>query len=201
MNVSLKELYNEKKETREVFRQFSKYINLYMKSKMNFDNNPEEQFYKEKDFIINEDDSLDFYSSNDDGRTQMTLKLEFAVDSGLNYFITGPHGIGKTFTLLGFLSILSKIEKFRYIYINLDILNKQKNKMEILLYEAKNLFKSEKDYISACEYLKDKLIIPGLEFPLIEIFNQKLILKLDNYLFILGINLCNLKKNNFYRGN
>ena len=174
MNVSLKELYNEKKETREVFRKFSKNINLYMKSKMNFDNNPEEQFYKEKDFIINEDDSLDFYSSNDDGRTQMTLKLEFAVDSGLNYFITGPHGIGKTFTLLSFLSFVSEIEKFRYIYINLDILNKQKNKMEILLYEAKNLFKSEKDYISACEYLKDKLIIPGLEFPLIEIFNQKL---------------------------
>jgi Cdc6-like AAA superfamily ATPase len=172
-----------------------------MKSEINFDNYPEQKYYEEKDFIINKDDNSDFYYSNNGGRAQMTEKFKSCVKNGLNYFITGPHGIGKTFSLFGALSILSTNEKFKYIYINLDILKKQKNKMEILLYEAKNLFKSEKDYISACEYLKDKLIIPGLEFPLIEIFNQKLILKLDNYLFILGINLCNLKKNNFYRGN
>ena len=38
--------------------------------------------------------------------------------------------------------------------------------MEILLYEAKNLFKNEKDYISAFKYLKDTLNIPSLLFPL-----------------------------------
>ena len=166
MNIPLKELYNEKKEIKEVFGKFSKYINLYMKSEINFDNNPEQKYYKEKDFIINNDDSLDFYYSNNCERAQMTEKLKFSVRKGLNYFITGPHGIGKTFTILGALSILSIKEKIRYIYINLDILNKQKNKMEILLYEAKNLFKNEEDYVSAFKYLKDKLNIPNLIFPL-----------------------------------
>ena len=166
MNMQLNELYNEKKETKEVFGKFSKYINLYMKSGINFNNYPEQKYYKEKDFIINKDDSLDFYYSNNGGRAQMTEKIKSSVKNGLNYFITGPHGIGKTFTLFGALSILSINEKFKYIYINLDILNKQKNKMEILLYEAKNLFKNEKDYISAFKYLKDTLNIPSLLFPL-----------------------------------
>ena len=166
MNIQLNELYKEKKETKEVFGKFSKYINLYMKSEINFDNYPEQKYYKEKDFIINKDDNLDFYYSNNGGRAQMTEKFISCVKNGLNYFITGPHDIGKTFTLFGALSILSTNEKFKYIYINLDILKKQKNKMEILLYEAKNLFKNEEDYISAFEYLKDKLNIPNLIFPL-----------------------------------
>ena len=165
-NIPLLTMFNEEKEKREVFGKFSKYIHLYMKAKLDIKDFPEKKFFNEEDFTIKKNAKMKFYYNDKDIRAQLIMKLKKAIRAGLFYCISGPHGIGKTFTLLNFLEHQEK-ERFHYIYINLDILKKEKNKMEILFYEAKNLFENHQQYISAFEYVKKNLKIPSLLYPMI----------------------------------
>ena len=172
MNISLSEIFNEEKEKNEVFEKFSKYIHLYMKSKFDIKDFPENEFFREEDFIIKKNQKMIFYYKETDMRAQLTMILKNIIRNGDFYCMTGPHGVGKTFTLLGFLAHQKK-ERFYYIYINLDVLDKEKNKMEILFYEAKNLFETEEQYISAFKYVKENLKIFSLTYPTIN-FSENL---------------------------
>ena len=88
------------------------------------------------------------------------MKIEQIIGNDGCFFFTGPHGIGKTFTLLGFLNFI-KYENYHHIYINLDILYNEKNYMNIIFYEARNLFESMEELISAFKYVENNLIYPN----------------------------------------
>lgn len=166
MDISLSKTFDEEKEKNDVFEKLSKYIHLYMKSKFDIKDFPENEFFKEEDFIIKKNQKMKFYYKETDIRALLITKLQKVIKNGDFYCMTGPHGVGKTFTLLGFLSQQKK-EGFYYIYINLDVLDKEKNKMEILFYEAKNLFETKEQYISAFKYVKENLKIFSLTYPTI----------------------------------
>ena len=166
MNISLSKTFDEEKEKNDVFEKLSKYIHLYMKSKFDIKDFPENEFFKEEDFIIKKNQKMIFYNKDTDIRALLITKLQKVIKNGDFYCMTGPHGVGKTFTLLGFLTHYKK-EGFYYIYINLDVLDKEKNKMEILFYEAKNLFETKEQYISAFKYVKENLKLFSLTYPTI----------------------------------
>ena len=161
MNIPLKKIFNSEKEKEEVFGKLSSNINLYMKNQFDFENFPEKKFFSKDDFLIKNKDKMVYYSTASCDRVQLILKLRKIINNGEELFFAGPHGIGKTFTLLSFLTILEP--NIYYIYINLDILTREKNNMKVLLEEAKNLFQEENEYISAFEYVKKNMIISGLE--------------------------------------
>jgi len=161
MNIPLKKIFNSEKEKGEVFGKLSSNINLYMKNQFDFENFPEKKFFSKDDFLIKNKDKMVYYSTASCNRVQLILKLRKISNNGEVLFFTGPHGIGKTFTLLSFLTILEP--NINYIYINLDILTREKNNMKVLLEEAKNLFQEENEYISAFEYVKNNMIISDLE--------------------------------------
>ena len=89
-----------------------------MKARLDIKDFPEKKFFNEEDFTIKKNQKMKFYYNDKDIRAQLIMKLKKAIRTGLFYCITGPHGIGKTFTLLNFLEHQEK-EKFHYIYINL----------------------------------------------------------------------------------
>ena len=161
-NLPLKEIYNEKKEENHVFGQLSKYIKLYMKNDFNIKDYPEKKYFKESDFLIEVNEKMVFFYSENDSRYKLMSDLTGIIQKRKTYFFTGPHGTGKTFTLLCF-PIYNHIKNFHYIYINLDILSREKNYMEILFYEAKNLFDTIEEYIDSFEYVKNNLKISELQ--------------------------------------
>ena len=161
MNIPLKKIFNSEKEKEEVFGKLSSNISLYMKNQFDFENFPEKKFFSNDDFLIKNKDKMVYYSTASCDRVQLILKLRKIINNGEELFFAGPHGIGKTFTLLSFLTILEP--NIYYIYINLDILTREKNNMKVLLEEAKNLFQKENEYISAFEYVKKNMIISSLE--------------------------------------
>ena len=171
-NLPLKELYNEKKYENGVFGQLSKYITLYMKNDFNIKDYPESKYFNESDFLIDVKEKMVFFYSENDLRYELMSHLTGIIQKRKIYFFTGPHGTGKTFTLLSF-PFYNAIENFHYIYINLDILSRENNYMEILFYEARNLFDTLEEYINSFEYVKNNLKIPELQNYYIAIKNIK----------------------------
>ena len=155
------------------FRDLSKYINLYVKSNIDLNN------YVEKDYIkFNEFDPnslFNYYEHNN--REKFASLFEFFEGTLKERFLTGPHGIGKTFSLL-YLLISNKIEnniiyseeienEIKYLrnkyqiykaYFNLKTLTKQENYIEIIIYETRYLFNDKKDYQNFYKELYNKLI-------------------------------------------
>ena len=161
-NIPLEAIFSEPRETNKVFGKLSKYISLYMKTIFDIKDFPENKYFKEDDFLIKKMDSFDYYYSNKDRRYTFIRFFSNIVKNGKTYFMTGPHGIGKTITLLAFIAY-SKPVQMRYIYVNLDILKKEKNKMMIFFYEARNLFDNEEEFINAFKYVQAKLKMPSLK--------------------------------------
>lgn len=189
-NLPLKELYNEKKGENGVFGQLSKYIKLYMKNDFNIKDYPENKYFNESDFLIDEKEKMVFFYSENDSRYELMSHLTGIIQKRKIYFFTGPHGTGKTFTLLSF-PIYNAIENFHYIYINLDILSREKKYMEILFYEARNLFDTLEEYIGSFEYIKNNLKIPALQYNYVAIKNIK---EYDNGIILTVICLINYIK-------
>ena len=115
LNLPLKEIFKEKKGKQGSFGFLSKYINLYMKSEIDFKDNPEKEFFEKEDFPVKKD-KMDFYYSKNDLRAGIIIQLQTIIENGKSYFLAGPHNTGKTFTLLGFLSFEAE-NLFKYIYI------------------------------------------------------------------------------------
>ena len=189
-NLPLKELYNEKKGENGIFGQLSKYIKLYMKNDFNIKDYPENKYFNESDFLVDEKEKMVFFYSENDSRYELMSHLTGIIKKRKIYFFTGPHGTGKTFTLLSF-PIYNAIENFHYIYINLDILSREKKYMEILFYEARNLFDTLKEYIGSFEYIKNNLKIPELQYNYVAIKNIK---EYDNGIILTVICLINYIK-------
>ena len=163
INLPLKKIFCENIENKSkdeiTFGNLSKYINLYMKDEKNFGDFPEKDYFKNQKFSIDINDKMDYYYSKYDQRYYLWLKFDEIINKDSCYFFSGPHGTGKTFSLLGYLNF-NKKPKFHYIYYNLDIINKTKDFMKIFCYEARNLFTDVKEFISAFQYLKDNLRYP-----------------------------------------
>lgn len=163
INLPLKKMFSEKIDNNSkdklIFGNLSKYIKLYMKNEIHFGDFPEKNYFNEKNFSIKNDDKMDYYYTIYDQRFHLWLEFGTIIDGNKSFFFTGPHGIGKTFSLLGFLAFYNE-SKFHYIYINLDILNKEEDFMKILFYEARNLFSNVEEYISAFKYLEKNLKYP-----------------------------------------
>ena len=178
-NIPLCEMFNEDgknlsiinhtkntKETSEniyneiLFEKLSKYIQLYMKSEqLKMKDFPEKEYLYPEDFFIKNEEKIDYFYSINDLRGYLWFRLEKIINKNECFFMTGPHGIGKTFTLLGFL-IFNKNKNYHYIYINLDILSQEKNFLKIIFYEAKNLFDNVEEYIKAFKYIEKSIEYP-----------------------------------------
>lgn len=174
-NVPLKKIYDEKalclkKNKNAIFGDLSKYIELYIKSGINIKGCPEEKFFKEDDFLIKKEDNMKYYWNS--VRGNFFQKLAKTKDTIDYYFITGPHGIGKTFCLLGYLKY---VEKEPSLYINLDILSNSNNYMEIIFYEARNFFDSFNEMDDAFKYIQQNLFLP-----ILETYSIKTSKKIDN---------------------
>lgn len=193
INLPLKEMFSENiannSEDILIFGKLSKYIKLYMKNEINFGDFPEKKYFNEENFSIKNNDEMDYYRSSQDKRYYLWLEFHETVENSDSFFFTGPHGIGKTFSLLGFLNIYNN-SNFHYIYINLDILNKEKDFMKILFYEARNLFSNEEEYISAFRYLEKNLKYPF--FDSLKKLSKDILLPV----FYLMEYIISLKKNN-----
>ena len=159
-NIPLKEIFNEKKEYKGCFGDLSKYIELYMKNELDMKDFPEKKYLRKEDFFIKKNDKLNYYNNIQSNRAKLWSKIEKIIGNDECFFFTGPHGIGKTFTLLGFLNFVNN-ENYHHIYINLDILYKEKNYMNIIFYEARNLFESKEELLSAFNYVENNLIYPN----------------------------------------
>ena len=171
-NIPLEIIFSEPREENNVFGKFSKYISLYMKTKFKTkDDFPENKFFTEKDFLIKNEENFDYYYSDGDERTEIIKYLCNIEKKGKTYFMTGPHGIGKTFTLLAFITI-NKPKEMRYIYLNLDILKNENNNMMIFFYEARNLFDNLEEYINAFKYVQENLKMASLKNQRANIFNN-----------------------------
>ena len=161
-NIPLKEIFNEINEYKGCFGELSKYIELYMKTDLDMKDFPEKNYLKNEDFYIKKNEKLDYYNFIQSNRAKLWAKLDKIIKKDECFFFTGPHGIGKTFTLLGFLTFNNN-KNFHYIYINLDILYKEKNYMNIIFYEARNLFESIEEFLSAFKYIQNNLKYPNFD--------------------------------------
>ena len=179
-NFDFEEVFEEKtnieikifNKERLSFRDLSKYINLYVKSNIDINNYVEKNYIKFSEFDPNS--LFNYYEHKN--RKKFTSTFEFLAFSLKEQFLTGPHGIGKTFSLLYFLisnkmengpldseELENKMKKLRNkyqiykAYFNLETLSKQKNYIEIIIYETRYLFNNKKDYQDFYKDIYNKL--------------------------------------------
>ena len=122
------------------FYSLSKYINLYIKSGFNINKYKEGSLINKNELIINPNSELNYYSFQY-RENLWHLFLNNINNKKKEYFITGPHGNGKTFTLLGFVYTYSQ-NKLKAAYYNLEALNKSTNYFDIIIYESRNFNKN-----------------------------------------------------------
>ena len=119
---------NEKirKQQKFTFRDLSKYIKLYLKT--NLMKNKDE-YYCEILFtqMPEFDPNSEFNYYEDDNRENFNPKYKFKHFNQKEIFLTGPHGIGKTVTLL-YLYIYEKSKKIRKEEEVKETISKEKNK-------------------------------------------------------------------------
>ena len=194
-----------KKKDKLVFKDLSKYIKLYLQKKIEIENYTESKYIQIKKF----DENSYFKYYEDDERGNFCSLREFLVRNEKEIFLTGPHGIGKTFTLLYL--IISDIihfydsniqhnenlvlfinnSKVYKVYFNLEVLSKEKIYFEIIIYETRFIFDSKDNYINFYKSIYSKLSnINYLEciFIIFEEFikiysNKRIIIILDQFKF------------------
>ena len=103
------------------------------------------------------------------------------------YFFTGLHSIGKTFTLLFFNSLNEYPHK--KAYFNLETLKKSEEFFEIIIYESQNLFENENRWKETFNELRNKISdgknYLSILYKLIELFVKKYIKENTEYIIIL----------------
>ena len=122
------------------YEDLSKYIKLYLKTDVIKDSN---KFIENKFITIPElEPNLKFNYYEDKDRNSFNPKNKFLNSKYKEIFLTGPHGIGKTFTLL----YLSINEKFRKKKIEKELkkkISEKKSNKRILKDELDQLIKRE----------------------------------------------------------
>ena len=162
IDVFEKDFSNEEKNSKKL-KSLSEYISLYLKTSFDFSQYPENKFLNTDDFILNEDDTFDFYMEKE--RTQQFMSFATLCQKCKEYFITGNVSIGKTFALLNLANL--EIYNTRKAYFNLEVLQKSPEFFKIIAYEARRLFKNKEDWKSSFH----KIVEKDLKSPLAMILN------------------------------
>ena len=144
-NKTLSEFNNNIKKLKDL----SKFIHFYIKNEINIYEYEERKFIKEEDFILNIDSEFIVYEL-----VRREQYWQFFEDIKDEYFFTGPHSIGKTFTLLSFSNYNRK--KIRKAYFNLEVLKSNKQYFEIIAYEARHLFDDNDSWKNAFIKIKER---------------------------------------------
>ena len=169
-NKTLSELNNNIKKLKDL----SKFIHFYIKNEINIYEYEERKFIKEEDFILNIDSEFISYDL-----VRREQYWQFFEDIKDEYFFTGPHSIGKTFTLLSFSNYNRKI--IRKAYFNLEVLKSNKQYFEIIAYEARHLFDDNDSWKNAFIKIKEREPFAIIK-SLIELVSSKIE---EKFIFIL----------------
>ena len=163
----------------------SKYISLYIKNKINFDEFEEKNFININNFIIKVNSKYNCFGEVE--KKNFLTKLKAKIEQGKKeYFFTGPYCIGKTFSLLEFKADQSS--ENRIAYFNLEALSTQENYFEILAYESRKLFENNEEWKELFLKIKEsnvkgffKIILKLLDLiPKSKCYNKDI-----NYIYIL----------------
>ena len=167
------------------FYSFSKFIKLYTKSKFDFNEYIENNFLDPNILNINPEIEIDYFSL-EYRKKIWYLFFDNIHENKKEYFMTGPHGNGKTFSLLGFINSIDNLKSnLKMAYYNLDALKNSENYIDIIMYESRRLFKNIEEIKYALKYIKKNLIT-----------NNDVITIIENL-----INFIDLNNNNFNNNN
>ena len=156
---------NEKMLT---FYSFSKFINLYIKSEFGLNKYIERKFLAQNIFNINPEIDINYFSFKS-RKKLWDIFLNNIYENKKEYFMTGPQGNGKTFSLLGFVNSFDNLNSnIKIAYYNLEALNNSQNYLDILIYESRKLFNNIEEIKAALKYIKKTLIIYNDKIPIIE---------------------------------
>ena len=151
-NINFKSLEKPNVLYLNKFGDLSKYINYYLKGEINIEKYEEKDFLDKNLFTIDPQNEIEFYTPIERMIFLDDILAKFK-DGKKEYFFTGLHSIGKTFTLLAF--NFRKEFSIKKAYFNLEAFKKRKKFFEIIIYESQNLFDTKEEWKEAFILLKN----------------------------------------------
>ena len=185
VDINFNELKKSENNIVNSFKDLSKYINFYLKDEVELEKYEENNFIDKNIFKIEPDSKINVFFR--DNRKLFTDSIINKFIKGTKeFFFTGLHSIGKTFTLLLFKSEIH--EQIIKVYFNMEALKTEKF-LEIIIYESQKLFDNENKWKDAFIQLKNKISDTNnhlnILYNLIKLFVQKYAKKEIKYVIIL----------------
>ena len=185
VDINFNELKKSENNIVNSFKDLSKYINFYLKDEVELEKYEENNFIDKNIFKIEPDSKINVFFR--DNRKLFTDSIINKFIKGTkDFFFTGLHSIGKTFTLLLFKSEIH--EQIIKVYFNMEALKTEKF-LEIIVYESQKLFDNENKWKDAFIQLKNKISDTNnhlnILYNLIKLFVQKYAKKEIKYVIIL----------------
>ena len=185
VDINFNELKKSENNIVNSFKDLSKYINFYLKDEVELEKYEENNFIDKNIFKIEPDSKINVFFR--DNRKLFTDSIINKFIKGTkDFFFTGLHSIGKTFTLLLFKSEIH--EQIIKVYFNMEALKTEKF-LEIIIYESQKLFDNENKWKDAFIQLKNKISDSNnhlnILYNLIKLFVQKYAKKEIKYVIIL----------------
>ena len=185
VDINFNELKKSENNIVNSFKDLSKYINFYLKDEVELEKYEENNFIDKNIFKIEPDSKINVFFR--DNRKLFTDSIINKFIKGTKeFFFTGLHSIGKTFTLLLFKSEIH--EQIIKVYFNMEALKTEKF-LEIIIYESQKLFDNENEWKDAFIQLKNKISDSNnhlnILYNLIKLFVQKYAKKEIKYVIIL----------------
>ena len=185
VDINFNELKKSENNIVNSFKDLSKYINFYLKDEVELEKYEENNFIDKNIFKIEPDSKINVFFR--DNRKLFTDSIINKFIKGTKeFFFTGLHSIGKTFTLLLFKSEIH--EQIIKVYFNMEALKTEKF-LEIIIYESQKLFDNENKWKDAFIQLKNKISDSNnhlnILYNLIKLFVQKYAKKEIKYVIIL----------------
>ena len=168
------------------FGDLSKYISYYLNDEINIEKYEEKDFLDKNLLLIDPQNEIEFFTPIERMIFLEDIITEFK-GGKKEYFFTGLHSIGKTFTLLAF--NFKKESSIKKAYFNLEALKKRKKFIEIIIYESQNLFDSKEEwkeaFILLLNTINDTRNFLRILLNLIKLITEKYIKKDIIYIIIL----------------
>ena len=185
VDINFNELKKSENNIVNSFKDLSKYINFYLKDEVELEKYEENNFIDKNIFKIEPDSKINVFFR--DNRKLFTDSIINKFIKGTKeFFFTGLHSIGKTFTLLLFKSEIH--EQIIKVYFNMEALKTEKF-LEIIIYESQKLFDNVNKWKDAFIQLKNKISDSNnhlnILYNLIKLFVQKYAKKEIKYVIIL----------------
>lgn len=153
-NIDFKSLRKLPTSEMKKFKDLSSYIRHYLKSEVNIEKYEENNFLDKDIFNVDPESKIEFFIPVERKLFLDDILGEFK--KGIKeYFFTGLHSIGKTFTLLIF--NFMELPSTKKAYYNLETLKKNQKFFEIIIYESQGLFDNEEKWEEAFISLKNEI--------------------------------------------